>query len=50
MVSENQIAWIFLGYLLVPIVLLFLWWLAGWVYRKVFRKRGGEEQGVEGES
>lgn len=48
MVSQTAVAWAFLGYLLAPVVILFLFWLAGWIRRRFFH--AGEEAADDRES
>lgn len=45
---EQVMALVFLGYLLVPVLFLFVWWLVGWVRRKLSKK--GEDLGESRES
>lgn len=48
--QDQQVALIFLGYLLVPVVLFFLYWFVGFIRRRVLKKGGGDEASNEGEA
>lgn len=47
MVSDQAVAILFLVYLVLPVVAFFLWWLAGWFRRKVFKKGGEPSESEE---
>ena len=44
MVDSNQTAWLFLAYLLIPLVVLFFFWIVALVLRKVFKR--GDQAGA----
>lgn len=48
MSAHEPVAWVFLSYLAIPVVAWFVFWFAGFILRKVFKK-GGADQPAEGE-
>lgn len=50
MAQDDNIALLFLAYLVLPIVILLLVWLVSFVRRRVFKKGGETEGGGEGET
>lgn len=50
MVSDASVALLFLSYLLAPLLLLFVWWLAGWFRRKVLKKGETEDEAGEADA
>jgi len=49
MALDDDVALVFLGYLLLPVAILLLIWLIAFIRRRVLKKGGGSEPGAEQE-
>jgi len=47
--SDEQVAIVFLTYLVLPVVAFLIYWLVGFIRRRILKK-GGDEAAQEGEA